>query len=70
MFSISDLFLKADTGNVYTNDKKKSVLDSMPPVLLEKFATFDDNKNNNKDRSAPFAERIPSVYEIDYTRKR
>ncbi|XP_076168391.1 ubiquitin carboxyl-terminal hydrolase CYLD isoform X2 [Ptiloglossa arizonensis] len=46
----SDSFLKTDSGNNYMNDKKKSVLDSTPSVLLEKFATFDDNKNNNRDQ--------------------
>lgn len=50
IFSISDSFLKTDSGNNYMNDKKKSVLDSTPSVLLEKFATFDDNKNNNRDQ--------------------
>ncbi|KAG7207483.1 hypothetical protein KM043_009115 [Ampulex compressa] len=41
--------LKTDAGNNYVNDKKKSVLDSTPSVLLERFATFDDSKNNNRE---------------------
>ncbi|XP_053983257.1 ubiquitin carboxyl-terminal hydrolase CYLD [Hylaeus anthracinus] len=48
--SDKNVFLKTDSGNNYTNEKKKSVLDSTPPVLLEKFAIFDDNKNNNRDQ--------------------
>ncbi|OAD54319.1 hypothetical protein WN48_08033, partial [Eufriesea mexicana] len=46
--------IKIETGSNCTNDKKKSVLDTIPPVLLERFTTFDDNKNNNRDqRSLP-----------------
>ncbi|XP_076242541.1 ubiquitin carboxyl-terminal hydrolase CYLD [Calliopsis andreniformis] len=48
--SDESVFLKTDTGNNYTNDKKISVLDSIPPVLLEKFSLYDDNKNNNRDQ--------------------
>ncbi|KAL0104750.1 hypothetical protein PUN28_016403 [Cardiocondyla obscurior] len=43
------LFLKNNTGTDYVNDKKKSVLDSTPAVLLEQFTLFDDNKNNNQE---------------------
>ncbi|XP_076764486.1 ubiquitin carboxyl-terminal hydrolase CYLD [Xylocopa sonorina] len=49
-----NIFMKVETGNNYANDKKKSVLDTIPPVLLERFTIFDDNKNNNRDqRSLP-----------------
>ncbi|XP_043265296.1 ubiquitin carboxyl-terminal hydrolase CYLD [Colletes gigas] len=48
--SDKNFFLKTDSGNNYVNDKKKSTLDSTPSVHLEKFATFDDNKNNNRDQ--------------------
>ncbi|CAL7944032.1 unnamed protein product [Xylocopa violacea] len=49
-----NIFMKVETGNNYPNDKKKSVLDTIPPVLLERFTIFDDNKNNNRDqRSLP-----------------
>ncbi|KAM0733366.1 Ubiquitin carboxyl-terminal hydrolase CYLD [Formica fusca] len=47
--NIEKTFLKNNTGIDYTNDKKKSVLDSTPAVLLEKFTLFDDNKNNNQE---------------------
>ncbi|XP_011867999.1 PREDICTED: ubiquitin carboxyl-terminal hydrolase CYLD isoform X2 [Vollenhovia emeryi] len=42
-------FLKNNTATEYANDKKRSVLDSTPAVLLEQFTLFDDNKNNNQD---------------------
>ncbi|XP_072743812.1 ubiquitin carboxyl-terminal hydrolase CYLD isoform X2 [Anoplolepis gracilipes] len=42
-------FLKNNTGTDYTNDKKRSVLDSTPAVLLENFTLFDENKNNNQE---------------------
>lgn len=41
-------FSKNNTTD-YNNDKKKSVLDSTPAVLLEQFTLFDDNKNNNQE---------------------
>lgn len=40
-------FLKGGTGIDYINNKKK--FDSTPAVLLDQFATFDDNKNNNRE---------------------
>ena len=40
---------KNNTGTDYNNDKKRSVLDSTPAVLLERFTLFDDNKNNNQE---------------------
>lgn len=43
------MFLKSDTGIDYANDKKTSVFDSTPAILLEQFATFDDSKNNNRE---------------------
>ncbi|KYN11883.1 Ubiquitin carboxyl-terminal hydrolase CYLD [Trachymyrmex cornetzi] len=43
------LLSKSNTGTDYNNDKKRSVLDSTPAVLLEQFTLFDDNKNNNQD---------------------
>ncbi|XP_028046618.1 ubiquitin carboxyl-terminal hydrolase CYLD isoform X2 [Monomorium pharaonis] len=42
-------FLKNNTETDYINDKKGSVLDSTPAVLLEQFTLFDDNKNNNQE---------------------
>ncbi|XP_071639063.1 ubiquitin carboxyl-terminal hydrolase CYLD isoform X3 [Temnothorax longispinosus] len=42
-------FLKNNAGTDYANDKKKSVLDSTPAVLLEQFTLFNDNKNNNQE---------------------
>ncbi|XP_070169496.1 ubiquitin carboxyl-terminal hydrolase CYLD [Polyergus mexicanus] len=47
--NIEKTFLKNNTGIDYTNDRKRSVLDSTPAVLLEKFTLFDDNKNNNQE---------------------
>lgn len=47
--NIEKTFLKSNTGTDYTNDKKRSVLDSTPAVLLEQFTLFDDNKNNNQE---------------------
>ncbi|GAB1864813.1 ubiquitinyl hydrolase 1 [Camponotus japonicus] len=47
--NIEKTFLKSNTGTDYINDKKRSVLDSTPAVLLEKFTLFDDNKNNNQE---------------------
>ena len=55
------LFVKTDTGNNCINDKKKSVLDSTPPVLLERFTIFDDNKNNNRDQRSLSKEYLQSV---------
>ncbi|XP_025153799.1 ubiquitin carboxyl-terminal hydrolase CYLD isoform X2 [Harpegnathos saltator] len=49
------LFLKSSTGT--DNDKKKSVLDSTPAILLEQFITFDDNKNNNRESVNMLKER-------------
>lgn len=40
--------MKNNTGTDYVNDKKRSVLDSTPAVLLEQFTLF-DNKNNNQE---------------------
>lgn len=51
------MFLKGNTGTDYTNDKKKSVLDSTPAILLEQFTTFDDNKNNNRESVNMLKER-------------
>ncbi|XP_077277307.1 ubiquitin carboxyl-terminal hydrolase CYLD isoform X2 [Temnothorax americanus] len=42
-------FLKNNAGTDYANDKKRSVLDSTPAVLLEQFTLFNDNKNNNQE---------------------
>ncbi|XP_020282913.1 ubiquitin carboxyl-terminal hydrolase CYLD isoform X2 [Pseudomyrmex gracilis] len=42
-------FLKTNTGTDYASDKKKSIFDSTPAVLVEQFTMFDDNKNNNHD---------------------
>lgn len=61
---VLDLFLKTDAGSNYTSEKKKSVLDPVPPVLLDKFATFDDNKNNNKDQRSLSKEYIQSAKSI------
>lgn len=41
--------MKNNIGIDYVNDKKRSVLDSTPAVLLEQFTLFDDNKNNNQE---------------------
>ncbi|XP_076671657.1 ubiquitin carboxyl-terminal hydrolase CYLD isoform X1 [Andrena cerasifolii] len=57
-------FLKTDAGSNYTSEKKKSVLDPAPPVLIDKFATFDDNKNNNKDQRSLSKEYIQSAKSI------
>ncbi|RLU18404.1 hypothetical protein DMN91_008761 [Ooceraea biroi] len=43
------LFLKTNIGADCINDKKKSILDSTPAVLVEQFTMFDDNKNNNQE---------------------
>lgn len=56
-FSISASFLKTNTGTDYVNDKKRSVLDSTPAVLLEQFTLFDDNKNNNQESATILKER-------------
>lgn len=48
-FYISASFLKNNTCTDYVNDKKRSVLDSTPAVLLEQFTLFDDTKNNNQE---------------------
>lgn len=56
-FSISASFLKTNTGPDYANDKKRSVLDSTPAVLLEQFTLFDDNKNNNQESVTVLKER-------------
>ncbi|CAK9828478.1 Ubiquitin carboxyl-terminal hydrolase CYLD [Anthophora retusa] len=61
-----NLFIKNDTGNNYTNDKKKSILDSTPPVLLERFINFDDNKNNNRDQRSLSKEYVQSVKTITH----
>ncbi|CAK9814943.1 Ubiquitin carboxyl-terminal hydrolase CYLD [Anthophora plagiata] len=61
-----NLFIKNDTGNNYTNDKKKSILDSTPPVLLERFINFDDNKNNNRDQRSLSKEYLQSVKSITH----
>lgn len=53
--------MKTDIGNNCINDKKKSVLDSTPPVLLERFTIFDDNKNNNRDQRSLSKEYLQSV---------
>ncbi|XP_032674063.1 ubiquitin carboxyl-terminal hydrolase CYLD isoform X4 [Odontomachus brunneus] len=53
----TSLFLKGSTGTDYSNDKKKSVLDSTPAILLEQFTTFDDNKNNNRESVNMLKER-------------
>ncbi|XP_071572390.1 ubiquitin carboxyl-terminal hydrolase CYLD isoform X2 [Temnothorax nylanderi] len=42
-------FLKNNAGTDYASDKKRSVLDSTPAVLLEQFTLFNDNKNNNQE---------------------
>lgn len=51
------LFLKTNTGTDYVDDKKRSVLDSTPAVLLEQFTLFDDNKNNNQESVTILKER-------------
>lgn len=56
-YSISASFLKTNTGTDYVNDKKRSVLDSTPTVLLEQFTLFDDNKNNNQESVTILKER-------------
>ncbi|KOC66136.1 hypothetical protein WH47_01029, partial [Habropoda laboriosa] len=61
-----NLFMKNDIGNNYTNDKKKSVLDSTPPVMLERFINFDDNKNNNRDQKSLSKEYLQSVKSITH----
>jgi len=48
-FYISASFTKNNATTDYTNNKKKSILDSTPTVLLEQFTLFDDNKNNNQE---------------------
>ncbi|XP_071876580.1 ubiquitin carboxyl-terminal hydrolase CYLD isoform X2 [Bombus fervidus] len=53
--------IKIETGNNYTNDKKKSVLDTIPPVLLERFTLYDDNKNNNRDQRSMSKEYHQSI---------
>ncbi|XP_029178751.1 ubiquitin carboxyl-terminal hydrolase CYLD isoform X1 [Nylanderia fulva] len=55
--NIEKTFLKSNTGTDYTNDKKRSVLDSTPAVLLEQFTLFDDNKNNNQESVNVLKER-------------
>ncbi|XP_033334775.1 ubiquitin carboxyl-terminal hydrolase CYLD [Megalopta genalis] len=57
-------FLKTDIGNNHTNDKKKSVLDTTPSVLLERFTTYDDNKNNNRDQRSMSKEYLQSTKSI------
>lgn len=59
---ISDFCMKSEASNNCTNDKKKSVLDTIPPVLLERFTLYDDNKNNNRDqRSKEYHQSIKSA---------
>lgn len=53
----ASLYLKDNTETDYTNEKKKSVLDSTPAILLEQFITFDDNKNNNRESVNMLKER-------------
>ncbi|XP_048266234.1 ubiquitin carboxyl-terminal hydrolase CYLD isoform X2 [Bombus terrestris] len=53
--------IKTETSNNYTNDKKKSVLDTIPPVLLERFTLYDDNKNNNRDQRSMSKEYHQSI---------
>ncbi|KAL6261106.1 hypothetical protein P5V15_008636 [Pogonomyrmex californicus] len=43
------LLLKNNVGTDHVNEKKRSVLDTTPAVLLEQFTLFDDNKNNNHE---------------------
>lgn len=59
--SDKNLCTKIETGNNYTNDKKKSVLDTIPPVLLERFSLYDDNKNNNRDQGSLSKEYVQSI---------
>ncbi|XP_043507747.1 ubiquitin carboxyl-terminal hydrolase CYLD [Frieseomelitta varia] len=53
--------VKSEASNNCTNDKKKSVLDTIPPVLLERFTLYDDNKNNNRDQRSTSKEYHQSV---------
>lgn len=59
-FYISASFVKNNIGVDYVNDKKRSVLDSTPAVLLEQFTLFDDNKNNNQESVNILKERHPA----------
>lgn len=52
-----NFYVKPDTSNNYASDKKKSVLDSVPPVFFERFKTYDDGKNNNKEQGVTLKER-------------
>lgn len=57
-FSIAALFLKTwDAGTDCMNDKKKSILDSTPTVLVEHFTMYDDKKNNNQESTNVLKER-------------
>lgn len=49
LYAFISVSCKTNIGTNYFNDKKKSVLDTTPAVLLERFITFDDNKNNNRE---------------------
>jgi len=49
--------LKANIG-ADINDKKKSILDSTPAVLVEHFTMFDDNKNNNQESINMLKEQV------------
>ncbi|XP_026668806.1 ubiquitin carboxyl-terminal hydrolase CYLD isoform X2 [Ceratina calcarata] len=61
---ITDLLMGIEAGNNYMNDKKKSVLDTVPSVLLEKFTLFDDNKNNNREQRSISKEYSQSTKSI------
>lgn len=43
------MLLKNNIGTDHVNEKKRSVLDTTPAVLLEQFTLFDDSKNNNHE---------------------
>lgn len=64
IFCFADVFMKVDPTSNYTHDKKMSILDSIPPVLIERFATFDDNKNNNRDQRSVSKEYLQSVKSV------
>ncbi|XP_039303224.1 ubiquitin carboxyl-terminal hydrolase CYLD isoform X1 [Solenopsis invicta] len=57
-------FLKNNTTD-YINDKKRSVLDSTPAVLLEQFTLFDDNKNNNQESVNLLKERQAGKLDLE-----
>lgn len=36
-------------------------MDTIPPVLLERFSLYDDNKNNNRDQASLSKEYVQSI---------